>query len=442
MHNRPNHPHAGTRSSRNAKPGSDSNLSALHIAEQGSIEDVDLLDEATFEAAEARLPDVDEGGSANVLAPWGKSGPPGPGVWVVDILGEDFEARTLPLGEDDEGQVVATLVRRRTPQPQDHRGGRNSLLRWAKSLGRSPRTDPPSFAVLYIHGRNDYFFHTEAARTLSEMGGAFYAVDLRKFGRSLRPWQTIGYSADLGDYDRDIEAAIALIRDDHPDLPLYIFAHSTGGLIATLWAWRNPGVLAGLILNSAWLELQTHTNMRGAIHQVAKRLAAVRPRAAIIGKSKSDTYFRSLSEGWDASGLQQPAYFQELPADPAKVGWNVRPEWKVPLSYPAPAAWLATILDGHELVEEQVHLDCPVLAMASTRSTTEEDWSEAMFNSDVVLDADLITERAADLSDSVTIARFPGKHDLLLSDPPVRADIYATIKRWLTYVSESSTETD
>ena len=58
------------------------------------------------------------------------------------------------------------------------------------------------------------------------------------------------------------------------------------------------------------------------------------------------------------------------------------------------------------------------------------------------LDADLITERAADLSDSVTIARFPGKHDLLLSDPPVRADIYATIKRWLSYVSESSTETD
>ena len=179
MHNRPNHPHAGTRSSRNAKPGSDSNLSALHIAEQGSIEDVDLLDEATFEAAGARLPDVGEGGSANVLAPWGKSGPPGPGVWVADILGEDFEARTLPLGEDDEGQVVATLVRRRTPQPQDHRGGRNSLLRWAKSLGHSPRTDASKFAFLYIHGRNDYFFHTEAARTLSEMGGSFYAVDLR-----------------------------------------------------------------------------------------------------------------------------------------------------------------------------------------------------------------------------------------------------------------------
>ena len=442
MHNRPNHPHSEARSSRNAKTGSDSNISALHIAEQGSIEDVDLLDEATFEAAEARLPDVDEGGNANVLAPWGKSGPPRPGTWATDILGEDFEARTLPLGEDDEGQVVATLVRRRTLQSQDHRSRKNSLLRWAKTLGRSPRTNAPKFAILYIHGRNDYFFHTEAARTLSEMGGVFYAVDLRKFGRSLRPWQTIGYSADLGDYDRDIEAAIALIRDDHPDLPLYIFAHSTGGLIATLWAWRNPGVLAGLILNSAWLELQIHTNMRGAIHQVAKRLAAVRPRAAIIGKSKSDTYFRSLSEGWDASGLQVPAYFQELTSDPAKVGWNVRPEWKVPLSYPAPAAWLATILDGHELVEEQVHLDCPVLAMASTRSTTEEDWSEAMFNSDVVLDADLITERAADLSDSVTIARFPGKHDLLLSDPPVRADIYATIKRWLTYVSESSTETD
>ena len=65
-----------------------------------------------------------------------------------------------------------------------------------------------------------------------------------------------------------------------------------------------------------------------------------------------------------------------------------------------------------------------------------------MFNTDVVLDADLISERAANLSNSVTIARFPGKHDLLLSDPPVRSDIYATIERWLTYISERTTATD
>ena len=426
-----------------AKTDPGSNLSTMHVTEQGSIEDVDLLDDATFEDAKARLSDVEETHDLNVLAPWGDDGPPQAGTWVADVLGHEFLARTIPLGEDEEGEVVATLVRRRSGLPHATERHRDSVRAlWHKAIGHRDQPETPQFVILYIHGRNDYFFQTEAARVLSQMGAAFYAVDLRKFGRSLRPWQTIGYATDLRDYDQDINASIALIREDHPDLPLYVFAHSTGGLIATLWAWRNPGTLSGLILNSAWLELQTHTSMRGAIHQVAKRLAAVRPRAAIIGASKSDTYFRSLSEGWDASGLQLPQYLEDHPNDPARVGWAVRPEWKLPLSYPAPAAWLAAILDGHELVEEQVHLDCPVLAMASTRSTTEESWSKDMFNTDVVLDADLISERAANLSNSVTIARFPGKHDLLLSDPPVRSDIYATIERWLTYISERTTATD
>jgi len=31
--------------------------------------------------------------------------------WRPDVLGPGFEQRTLPLGEDDEGELVATLVR-------------------------------------------------------------------------------------------------------------------------------------------------------------------------------------------------------------------------------------------------------------------------------------------------------------------------------------------
>lgn len=33
------------------------------------------------------------------------------GEWHPDILGNGFEQQTLPLGTDDEGEVVATLVR-------------------------------------------------------------------------------------------------------------------------------------------------------------------------------------------------------------------------------------------------------------------------------------------------------------------------------------------
>ncbi len=39
--------------------------------------------------------------------------------------------------------------------------------------------------VLYLHGRNDYFFQTEMADRLREAGTCVHALDMRKYGRSL-----------------------------------------------------------------------------------------------------------------------------------------------------------------------------------------------------------------------------------------------------------------
>src|SRR5690606_17960475 len=95
-----------------------------------------------------------------------------PQGWVPDILGPDYQALTLDLGEDDEGAVVATLVRYRPPEPEVTR---------------------PARAVLYVHGWNDYFFQTGLAEYWHGRGAAFYALDLRKYGRSLREHQTPNY---------------------------------------------------------------------------------------------------------------------------------------------------------------------------------------------------------------------------------------------------------
>ncbi len=62
--------------------------------------------------------------------------------------------------------------------------------------------------MLYVHGWSDYFFNPELARYWSDAGARFFALDLRKYGRSLRPGQTPGYITNLADYDADIEAAL------------------------------------------------------------------------------------------------------------------------------------------------------------------------------------------------------------------------------------------
>ena len=100
------------------------------------------------------------------------------GAWGPDLLGPGFEARTLELlpDEEDDG-AVATLVRH---MPASDPGA---------LAGTPTRT---TFALLYLHGWNDYFFQRDLAREISRLGGAFYALDLRRYGRSLREGQMLG----------------------------------------------------------------------------------------------------------------------------------------------------------------------------------------------------------------------------------------------------------
>ena len=116
-----------------------------------------------------------------------------PQTWAPDILGAPFEQVTLPLGTDAEGEVMATLVRSRP-----------------RAAALKPLADVD---VLYVHGWSDYFFQKGLARFWNRLGARFYALDLRKYGRSLRPGQTPGYIANLEDYDADIAAALDAMRE-------------------------------------------------------------------------------------------------------------------------------------------------------------------------------------------------------------------------------------
>ena len=83
--------------------------------------------------------------------------------WRADSL-PGYEQRTLVMKPDYSGDVVATLVRHLTPQSTKR-------------------------AVLYVHGYNDYFFQKALGDSIVRHGYSFYALDLRKYGRSILPHQ-------------------------------------------------------------------------------------------------------------------------------------------------------------------------------------------------------------------------------------------------------------
>src|ERR1700686_1698242 len=87
----------------------------------------------------------------------------------------------------------------------------------------------------------------EFAEELVSGGLAVLGYDLRGHGRSGGPRVWV---RQFNDYLSDLEVAIADGRRRHPEAPLYLFGHSMGGAIATLYAMEHPDRLQGLVVSA------------------------------------------------------------------------------------------------------------------------------------------------------------------------------------------------
>jgi len=322
--------------------------------------------------------------------------------WQPDVLGEPFEQLTLPLAPDAEGEVVATLVRYQPgPRLTDLHLGHES----------AENTD-----VLYVHGWSDYFFQKELAEFWHGLGARFFALDLRKYGRSLRPWQTPGYTDDLATYDEEIDAALAVMGHGETAAGhhrrLVLLGHSTGGLTLSLWAHSHAGRADAVVLNSPWLEFQAHSVGRAALAPIVGFQARVEPRA-VMPNVDLGFYTRTVS---------------------ATMGgeWDYDLAWRPVRGFAVHPGWLNAVLAGHAQVAAGLAIDAPVLTLLSARSTLLPRWVPEMASSDIVLVVDDIAQRAIKLAPTVTIARIDGAlHDIFLSRKPVRDDAYAQMARWV-----------
>lgn len=302
--------------------------------------------------------------------------------WQRDILGPGFQQLALPLA----GGQRATLVRcDAAPESQFSPEG-ESFLR--------------DTAVLYLHGWSDYFFNRRLARLWTGFGARFYALDLRDCGRNLRPndpTQTPGYIDDLTAYDEELEAALAVISAENPKARTVFAAHSTGGLIAALWANRNPGRVAALALNAPWLEFQ--------FSSAARRIT---------------TPFLGVSKRKEKAPRALPLVFPNFYVQAASENHGA-PPWdlalKPPNSFPVYGQWLRAVFDGHEEVAAGLDIREPVLVQISQESFRGTSYTTKMAHSDIVLDVDRIAKRAVRLGRETVLARVPDAvHDVFLSD--------------------------
>ncbi|MEQ6899629.1 alpha/beta hydrolase [Nocardioides sp. YIM 152588] len=308
---------------------------------------------------------------------------------LPDVLGEPWTAETLPLAPDVEGEVVATLVSRHTATTTDR-------------------------ALLHVHGFTDYFFHTEYGEWWLERDHDMYALDLRKYGRSIRPHQSPTYVDDLEVYFEELDAAWERVtaRDGHRKVVLA--GHSTGGLVVALWAdSRRPPELAGLLLNSPWLDLQGPALLRTWLAGFAlDHLGRARPMRELT-RDVSGFYGRSLHR--DHGGE-----------------WDFDLDWKPLGSFPVRLGWLRAIRQGHARLQAGLKVPAPVLVLSSDRSSWPTAMNEDVHRTDIVLDVRHIRQWSVAVGKHVTYAAVPGAiHDVVLSRKAARERAYDEIDRWL-----------
>lgn len=395
------------------------------------------------------------------LSPGLDDGPAPEPAWEPDVL-PGFERLTLPLEPDeDETDVVATLVRRARPasgaaaEPgpanetgadgvAEHHyqgirriGAENPQVArlWDElsELGRRLRlpgagrqhTDgdpaatpaaPPDVGVdvLYVHGWLDYFFQTHLADFWESLGVRFHALDLRRYGRSLREGQTPGYVRNLATYDEEIEAALDVMGhglDDRPHRKLVLMGHSTGGLTLSLWTARNQERVAGLVLNGPWLEFQTREAGRKLMEPGIRVQSVLVPRSQLVNLDRG-LYARSISSRFDGE-------------------WDYDVAWRPDAGWRATPAWLAAIFRGQDQVARGLGIDVPVLVLLSARSSIPTRWTEDMRSTDSVLDVVGIARRVPDVGSLTTLVRIDGGlHDATLSAAPAREQVWRETARW------------
>jgi len=312
-----------------------------------------------------------------------------------DILGSSYEMIRLDFPDDYEGHVVATLVRYKE-----------------QSHGR--------YAVLYIHGYNDYFFQRHVAEFYVSRGISFYALDLRRYGRSLLPHQTPYFCHSLREYYPDIDSAIQIIKNDGHE-SILINAHSTGGLIASLWVDEGNGrdMIAGLILNSPYLSSSIPAPAAALVMPFLDRMARFSPKMALPLRLSS-RYARSLHRTFNGE-------------------WDFDPKWKSISGTRLRFAWLASILAGQQRINTGLNISLPILVLCSAASAPFRAKPSQLRVADAVLNVNDIADLSLNLGKNITCIPIPGAvHDVFLSELPTRKKAFEHLSQWLatTYAEQ------
>ncbi len=151
--------------------------------------------------------------------------------------------------------------------------------------GWEPTVIFPKAVVCLVHGLGEHVSrYAHVAEAFGREGFVLLGADLRGHGRSGGPR---GHISSIEDFMQDIDVLLEQARTRYPNLPLYLYGHSLGGIQVLHYGLMRKPKVKGVIATSSGL----HTAIENQSMKVlmAKLLGSLIPTVAIPSGLDSKT---------------------------------------------------------------------------------------------------------------------------------------------------------
>jgi acylglycerol lipase len=250
-----------------------------------------------------------------------------------------------------------------------------------------PAAAPGKAVLVVMHGLKDHSTrYADVAAELVKRGIAVYAFDLRGHGRSEgdRVWVE-----KFDDYLEDLGTFLDRVRKEEPGKPLFLFGHSMGGAIVTLYTLTREPYIQGLVLSAPAI----HVDVAGVVSGSTKALGSVFSGLPVLSLDAAD-FSRDPATVEDQR--TDPLIYQ--PSGPART-----------------AAELFRSMDRIDALADE--LTVPLLLMhGSADKVTDPHGSQSLY------------DRAK--SKDKTIKLYPGLYHDILHEPE-KAQVTADFVSWV-----------
>jgi len=303
-------------------------------------------------------------------------------------LSNQFYTKVFNLPDDYEGKAIATLIIKKADLPSTK-------------------------AILYIHGFVDYFFQDELAEWANKVGFNFYALDLRKHGRSILSNQSPNHFRNHTEFFEEIDLAVDFIRNNEKNDNLVLMGHSTGGLIAPLYANQNreKGEIDTLILNSPFFDFPVNEIIKMALPTIGF-FGKISPEKKTPAKI-ADGYAKSVHKDYHGE-------------------WEFDVKLKPIEGFPITLGWIRGIMLAQNEIKKGLDIKCSVLVMHSTKSVKPGKYHPSMQEADSILNIQDIIKYSNRLGKNVKrVIVENGMHDLILSKKATREEVYRAMEDFI-----------